>query len=155
MKGKIKDLLNFNGVDLAVKGSGKDLSEVGAIIEEKLPATDEFAVDGSLTGSAKALSLKEVQGSAKGGSVSVALNGAVKDLIAFSGLDLQLKGSGKNLAEIGLIIGEKLPATDKFAVDGPTDGLCQGSESAGSAGPSQTGQFEPDCKWSDQEFTGL
>ena len=118
MKGKIKDLLNFNGVDLAVKGSGKDLSEVGAIIEEKLPATDEFTVEGSLTGSAKALTLKEAQGSAKRGSLSVALSGEVKNLIAFSGLDLQLKGSGKNLAEIGSIIGEKLPATDKFAVKG-------------------------------------
>jgi len=118
MKGKIKDLLNFNGVDLAVKGSGKDLSEVGAIIEEKLPATDEFAVEGSLTGSAKAITLKVAQGSAKRGSLSVALSGEVKDLIAFSGLDLQLKGSGKNLAEIGSIIGEKLPATDKFAVKG-------------------------------------
>jgi uncharacterized protein involved in outer membrane biogenesis len=118
MKGKIKDLLNFNGVDLAVKGSGKDLSEVGAIIEEKLPATDEFAVEGRLTGSAKALSLKEAQGSAKRGSLSVALSGEVKNLIAFSGLDLQLKGSGKNLTEIGPIIGEKLPATDRFSVTG-------------------------------------
>jgi hypothetical protein len=118
LNGEVKDLLNFSGVDLKVKGSGKDLAEVGAIIDQKLPATDEFTVDGRLTGSAKALSLKEVQGSAKGGSLSVALNGEVKDLIAFSGLDLQLKGSGKNLAEIGSIIGEKLPATDDFAVEG-------------------------------------
>ena len=118
MKGRIKDLLNFNGVDLLVKGSGKDLSEVGAIIEEKLPATDAFAVEGRLSGSAKALTLKEARGSATRGSLKVALSGEVKNLIAFSGLDLQLKGSGKNLAEIGSIIGEKLPATDKFAVEG-------------------------------------
>jgi uncharacterized protein involved in outer membrane biogenesis len=122
MKGKIKDLLNFNGVDLTVKGSGKDLSEVGAIIEEKLPATDEFAVAGSLTGSAKALSLKEAQGSAKRGSLNVALNGEVKDLLAFSGVDLKLKGSGKDLAEVGAIIGQKLPVTDEFAVQGRLTG---------------------------------
>jgi uncharacterized protein involved in outer membrane biogenesis len=118
LDGGIKDLLNFHGVDLTVKGSGKNLSEVGAIIEEKLPITDEFAVEGRLTGSAKALSLKEAQGSAKRDSLSVALSGQIKDLIAFSGLNLQLKGSGKNLAEIGSIIGEKLPATDEFAVEG-------------------------------------
>ncbi len=118
LDGGIKDLLNFDGVDLVVKGSGKDLSEVGAIIDAKLPATDEFAVEGRLTGSGKALSLKEAQGSAKQGSLSVALSGEVKDLIAFSGLDLQLKGSGKNLAEIGSIIGEKLPATEEFAGEG-------------------------------------
>ena len=122
LDGGIKDLLNFSGVDLVVKGSGKDLSEVGAIIDAKLPATDEFAVEGRLTGSAKALSLKEAQGSAKQGSLSVALSGEVKDLIAFSGLDLQLKGSGKNLAEIGSLIGEKLPATDEFKVQGRLTG---------------------------------
>jgi uncharacterized protein involved in outer membrane biogenesis len=118
LNGEVKDLIAFSGVDLKVKGSGKDLSEVGTIIDEKMPATDEFAVEGRLTGSAKVLSLIEAQGSAKQGSLSVALSGEVKDLVAFSGLDLQLKGSGKNLAEIGSIIGEKLPATDEFAVEG-------------------------------------
>jgi len=120
--GGIKDLLNFNGLDLVVKGSGKNLSEVGVIIDAKLPATDEFAVEGRLTGSAKALSLKEAQGSAKQGSLSVALSGEVKDLIAFSGLDLQLKGSGKDLSEVGPIIGEKLPATEEFTVKGRLTG---------------------------------
>jgi uncharacterized protein involved in outer membrane biogenesis len=118
LEGGIKDLLNFNGVDLVVKGSGKDLSEVGAIIEKKLPATDEFAVEGRLTGSAKALALKEAQGSAKQGSLSLALSGGIKDLIAFSGVDLKVKGSGKDLTEIGPIIGKKPPTTDKFAVQG-------------------------------------
>ena len=120
--GGIKDLLNFNGVDLAVKGSGKDLSEVGTIFNEKLPATDEFAVAGRLTGSAKALSLKEAQGSAKQGNLSVALSGEVKDLIAFSGLDLKLKGAGKDLSEIGPLIGEQLPKTEAFTVKGRLTG---------------------------------
>jgi uncharacterized protein involved in outer membrane biogenesis len=120
--GGIKDLLNFNGVDLAVKGSGKDLSEVGAIFNEKLPATDEFAVAGRLTGSGKALSLKEAQGSAKQGSLSVALSGEVKDLMAFSGLDLKLKGAGKDLSEIEPLIGEQLPKTGAFTLDGRLKG---------------------------------
>jgi len=118
LNGEVKDLLNFSGVDLNLKGSGKDLTEIGPIIGKKLPTTDKFAVQGRLTGSAKALSLKEARSSANRGSLSVALSGEVKDLIAFSGVDLQLKGSGKNLAEIGSIIGEKLPATDEFAVEG-------------------------------------
>jgi uncharacterized protein involved in outer membrane biogenesis len=105
-----------------VKGSGKDLSEVGTIIDEKLPATDEFAVEGRLTGSAKALLLKEAQGSAKQGSLSVALNGEVKDLIAFSGLDLKLKGAGKDLSEIGPLIGEQLPKTGAFTLEGRLKG---------------------------------
>jgi uncharacterized protein involved in outer membrane biogenesis len=118
MDGAIEDLLYFNGVNLIVKGVGRDLSEVGRIIDRKLPPTNVFLVEGRLTGSAKALSLKEAQGSAKQGSLKVTLSGAVRDLIAFSGLDLRLTGSGQNLAEIGLIIREKLPATDDFSVEG-------------------------------------
>ena len=122
LNGEVKNLIAFSGVDLKVKGSGKDLAEIGAIIEEKLPATDQFTVQGRLTGSAKALTLKEAQSSAKRGSLRVALNGEVKDLIAFSGVDLKVKGSGKDLAEIGSIIGKKLPATDEFGVEGRLTG---------------------------------
>ena len=118
LDGGIKDLIYLKGIDLKVKGSGKNLAQIGTIVDQKLPATDVFKVQGRLTGSAKVLSLKDAQGSAKRDSLSVALSGEVKDLIAFSGLDLRLKGSGKNLAEIGSIIGEKLPATDEFAVEG-------------------------------------
>jgi uncharacterized protein involved in outer membrane biogenesis len=123
--GSVGDLIKINGIDLQLKGSGKDLAELGAIIDQKLPATDEFAIQGRLTGSAKALSLQGAQGSARRGSLSVALSGEVRDLIAFNGLDLQLKGSGKNLAEVGSIIGEKLPATDEFELEGRLIGSTQ------------------------------
>ena len=63
--GNVGDLIAINGIDLQLKASGKDLTEIGAIIDQKLPATDEFAVEGRLTGSAKVLSLNEAQGSAK------------------------------------------------------------------------------------------
>jgi uncharacterized protein involved in outer membrane biogenesis len=122
ISGRFGDLIALSGIDLQLTGSGKDLAEIGPIIGEKLPATDEFAVKGRLTGSAKALSLKEAQGSAKQGSLSVALSGEVKDLIAFSGLDLRLKGAGKDLAEIGPIIGEKLPKTGAFTLKGRLTG---------------------------------
>jgi len=118
ISGMVSDLIALNGIDLQLKGSGKDLSEVGPVIGEKLPATDKFTVQGRLTGSTKALSLKEAQGSASRGNLKLSLQGGIKDLIAFSGLDMQIKGFGKNLAEIGLIIGEKLPDTEEFAVEG-------------------------------------
>jgi uncharacterized protein involved in outer membrane biogenesis len=122
LNGKIEDLINFSGVDLQVNGSGVNLAEVGAIIDQKLPSTDEFSVEGQLTGSVKALSLHVAQGNAKRGNLNIALSGEVNDLIAFSGLDLQLKGSGKNLTEIGAIIGEKLPVTDEFEIQGRLTG---------------------------------
>jgi len=115
--GNVGDLMAITGIDLKLQGSGKDLTEIGAIIDQKLPATDEFAIDGRLTGSAKALTLQAARGSARRGSLSIALNGEVKDLIAFSGVDLKVKGSGKDLSAIGAIIDQKLPATDQFTVE--------------------------------------
>ncbi|MEX1348141.1 MAG: AsmA-like C-terminal region-containing protein, partial [Desulfobacterales bacterium] len=121
-RGNVGDLIPLSGIDLQLNGSGQDLSAVGSIIGEKLPSTDKFTVQGHLMGSTTILSLKEAQGSAKRGSLSVDINGEVTDLIAFSGVDLQIKGSGKNLAEIGSMIGEKLPATDEFKVQGRLTG---------------------------------
>jgi uncharacterized protein involved in outer membrane biogenesis len=150
LDGGIKDLLNFNGVDLRVKASGKDMAEAGAVIEQKLPATDEFTIQGRLTGSAKTLSLSEASGSASRGSLNLTLNGRIKDLFTFSGVDLKLKGSGKDLAEIGPIIDQKLPVTDQFAVQarltGSTKALslqgAQGSASRGSLSIALSGEVK-------------
>ncbi len=122
VNGEIKDLIAFSGVDLKVNGSGTNLTEIGTIIDQKLPATDVFKVQGRLTGSAKVLSLKDAQGSARRDNLSIALSGGIKDLIAFSGVDLEVKGSGRDLAEVGAIIGEKLPATNDFALEGRLTG---------------------------------
>jgi len=147
INGAIADFLNLQGIDLKVNGSGKDLSAMGPIIDQKLPATDQFALKGRLTGSAKALSLKEAQGSASRGSLRFSVNGTVKDFFTLKGMDLQSRLSGKNLTEFGVIIGEKLPATDQFEIQGRLTGstdvlalqAAQGSASLGSMRLSLTG----------------
>ena len=121
-KGSIGNLIAFSGVDLKVTSSGKDLAEIGPIIGKKLPVTDGYTVQGRLTGSAKVLSLSEAQGSAHHGGLSLVVDGGIKDFLNFSGLDLVVKGSGKDLSGIGSIIGEKLPATDEFTVQGRLTG---------------------------------
>jgi uncharacterized protein involved in outer membrane biogenesis len=137
--GAAKDLLTLRGMDLNSSLKGENLEEFGEIIGEKLPATDEFAIEGRLTGSAKALSLKNVQGSAKQGSLRVAMNGDVRDLIAFSGLNLQIKGAGKSLTEIGRIIDIELPATDEFAVQGRLTGSTRGLSLLDARGSAERG----------------
>ena len=121
-RGNLGDLIAFSDIDLQLKGSGEDLSMVGSIIGEKLPTTDEFTVQGRLTGSAKVLSLSEAQGSAKRGSLSLVLYGGIKDLLNFSGVDLKMKCSGKDLSAVGAIVDEKLPVTEEFAVEGRLTG---------------------------------
>ena len=164
INGNIKDLLTISGMDLQLKGSGKDLAKVGAIIDRKLPATDEFSVQGRLTGSAKALALQAANGSARRGSLNVTLNGEVKDLIAFSGVDLKVNGSGTNLAQIGTIIDQKLPATDQFTVQarlrGSTKALslnqAQGSAKLGSLSVALSGEVQDLIAFSglDLQFQG-
>jgi uncharacterized protein involved in outer membrane biogenesis len=57
VNGKIKDLLALSGIALEVKGSGKELAEIGPLIEMKLPKLGSFDVSGNLSGSTKALAL--------------------------------------------------------------------------------------------------
>lgn len=120
--GNIEDLMAINGIDLQLKGSGKDLAKIAPIVERKLPATDAFAIQGRLTGSVDALSLEEANGSAGKGGIRIVASGGIKDLLNWSGVDLNVKGSGKNLAELGTIVDKKLPATDEFTVAGRLTG---------------------------------
>ena len=122
ISGTVGDLIALTDINLQLTGSGKDLAEVGSIIGEKLPATDEFKVQGRLTGSAKALSLQAAQGSARRGNLKLNLQGGIKDLLTLSGMDLKLIGSGRDLSEVGPIIGEKLPATGEFTFQGQLTG---------------------------------
>ena len=66
--------------------------------------------------------LNEVSGNLSASGINLAFSGSVGDLIALSGIDLKLNSSGKDLSEIGPIIGQKLPTTDKFALKGQLTG---------------------------------
>jgi uncharacterized protein involved in outer membrane biogenesis len=122
ISGSVGNLIAFSGVDLNHMSSGKDLAAMGPIIGEELPATDEFKIQGRLTGSTEALALQEAQGSAGRGSLRFTVNGAVKDILTLKGMDLQSKVTGTDLAEFGEMIAEKLPATDEFEIQGRLTG---------------------------------
>ena len=100
------------------KGSGMDLAEVGPIIGEKLPTTDNFAVQGRLMGSTKALSLREAMGRAGRDGLSVAFDGEISDVLALRSINIRLKASGKELAAIGPLVGADLPKIGPFDVRG-------------------------------------
>ena len=147
INGSVGNLIAFSGVDLKLKSSGKDLAVIAPLIGEKLPATDQFEIQGRLTGSNKALTMKNIQAAARRGSLNFTANGVVQDLLTLRGMDLQSRLTGKNLEEFGEIIGEKLPVTDAFEIQGrltgSTDVLplqkAQGSARRGSMRLSLTG----------------
>jgi uncharacterized protein involved in outer membrane biogenesis len=122
LSGEIKNLIAFSGLVLKVNGSGTDLAEVGPIIGQKLPATDEFAVEARLTGSAKSLSLQQTQGSVKRGSLNLTLSGGIAELPALNGINFKVKVSGKELAEIGPLVGADLPELGPFDASGKLSG---------------------------------
>jgi hypothetical protein len=118
LNGEIKDLITLSGINVNLKGSGKDLAEVAPIIGIKLPKTDTFSLAGRLTGSPGNLTLQDAQASATSGGLKLDLQGRIENLPALGGMDLKLKGWGKDLVEVGPLIGEKLPETDAFTVQG-------------------------------------
>jgi len=148
--GIIGDLIALSGVDLKLTASGKDLEELGGVLGEKLPASDQFDIRGRLTGSTAALTLQGAQGNASRGSMRLSLTGSVKDLLTLKGLDLQSRLSGKNLEELGGVFGEKLPASDQFDIRGRLTGStaaltlqgAQGNASRGSMRLSLTGSVK-------------
>jgi uncharacterized protein involved in outer membrane biogenesis len=105
ISGSVANLIAFSGVDLNLKISGKDLAVIAPVIGEKLPTTDRFEIQGHLRGSTATLTLKNAQGSARLGDLRIAVNGAVKDLLTLKGMDLQSRPTGKELAEIGPLVG--------------------------------------------------
>jgi len=147
INGSVGNLIAFSGVDLKLKSLGKDLAVIETLIGEKLPTTDHFEIQGRLTGSSKALTMKNARAVARRGSLHFTANGVVQDLLTLRGMDLQSRLTGKNLEEFGEVIGEKLPATDAFEIQGrltgSTDVLplqkAQGSARRGSMRLSLTG----------------
>jgi hypothetical protein len=153
--GEIKDVLNFSGLDLVVKGSGKDLSGIESIIGKKLPATDEFTVQGRLTGSTKVLPMLDVRGSARRGRMLLAVNGTVKDLLTLRGMDLQSKLTGKDLAELGDIIGENLPVTDELEIQGRLTGSAKTLSLQEAAGRANRGSLRLSLKGNIRDLIDL
>jgi hypothetical protein len=112
-------------MDLQSRLTGKNLEEFGEIIGEKLPATDQFEIQGRLTGSTEALPLQKIQGSARRGSMRLSLTGTVKDLLTLGGMDLQPRLTGKELAEIGPLFDTELPKLGPFDISGKLSGSAQ------------------------------
>ena len=120
--GRVGDVQNFRDLDLQVSGSGKDLGEITPLIGIRLPATDDFTLEGRLRGSPQGLSFEEAKANARRGDLHVVFEGEIGDLLDFSGLGLQVRAAGRDLAEVGPMIGVTLPATDDFSVKGRLEG---------------------------------
>jgi AsmA family protein len=114
--GSIGEIFSLDDIDLQIKASGRNLAEVGPMIKQSLPETGPFTLSGRLTGSTKALALQDARGKASHRSLNLTLNGGVKDLLALSGLNLNVRCSGGELSDIGPWAGVNLPELGRFDV---------------------------------------
>jgi len=122
LTGSISDLLNMEGIDLRVDGSGSDLAQLGPIIEHALPQTGAFSIGGKITGSATALALSEAQANVRHNKVKLSLTGKVSDLLALEGIELKWNGSGDSLAALNDALDVTLPRTGAFNATGRLTG---------------------------------
>ena len=134
LAGKVADLMALEGIDLDLKGTGSDLAELSPIVGTTLPPTGSFEVSGKLTGTTRALALSGAQGTIGYGRSKLALAGKVADLMALEGIDLDLKGTGSDLAELSPIVGTTLPPTGPFEVSGKLTGTTRALALSGAQG---------------------
>ena len=97
IKGAIEDVLSLDGIELEVRASGTDLAELDLGAGIRLPKTDAFEAAAQMKGSKLSLALGDVSAKLSGSGVDVAVSGTVGDLIALTGINLQVTGSGKDL----------------------------------------------------------
>ena len=107
VSGSIGNLIAFRNLDLELKSSGKDLAVITPVIGKRLPATDEFEIQGRLTDSSEVITFQEAHGSASRGALRITVNGSIKDLLTLKGMDLKSRLIGKELSEMGPLMGGK------------------------------------------------
>jgi uncharacterized protein involved in outer membrane biogenesis len=122
LQGEIGNAVTLAGVDLTVQASGTDLATLATGIGVKVPATDTFDMTAQLTGSGDDLVVQKVHGSVSYKSIKLSIEGEIGDLKLLEDIQLALKGSGNDLAELSSITGQTLPQTGPFEVSGKLTG---------------------------------
>jgi uncharacterized protein involved in outer membrane biogenesis len=122
LHGELGNAVTFEGVELTIQASGTDLATLGPAVAIKVPATDSFDITAHLTGSGDELSAHDVHGSVRRKGIKLAVTGEIGDLKGLKDIQLELKGSGNDLAGLGSIVGETLPQTGPFEVSGKLTG---------------------------------
>ena len=122
VQGAIGDVVDLKSIDLEVHTSGKNLATIASAAGLSTLYTDAFDVKGRVSGSATALTLREAAANFSIKDVQIDLAGGIGEILSLDNIDLQIKASGKNLAEAGPLIGQSLPETGPFTISGRLTG---------------------------------
>lgn len=122
LKGSIENVLTLTGIKLDAQASGSDLSTIGPDLLTRLPHTSRFDMKAHLSGEHGNVTVSQLQGSFDLPGLKLGITGGISDLAGFSGIQLEVSGSGDDLAQLGAIVGEALPSSGPFDVSGRISG---------------------------------
>ena len=97
LKGALDDVIELKGIDVKVQTSGDNLAKLKLTDNFRLPKTSAFNLTGHLRGSKESLAFNDLSGNLSGSDVHLAFSGKVGDLMAITGIDLKLQGSGPTI----------------------------------------------------------
>ena len=119
LSGKVQDVIALTGIDVNAKVSGNNLSELQAVAgSTQLPDTGPFTASARLTGTAKALAMRDALTVIKQKGSQLKVSGKIANLQQLSGIDLSFKGSAKDFTELGPTFGTQLPDLGAFQISG-------------------------------------
>ncbi len=112
-------MIALTGIDVNAKVSGNNLSELQAIAgSTQLPDTGPFTASARLTGTAKALAMRDALTVIKQKGSQLKVSGKIANLQQLSGIDLSFKGSAKDFTELDPTFGTQLPDLGAFQISG-------------------------------------
>lgn len=119
VSGAIADLAGGRGIDLELHIQATDLVPLGPLIGIALPATGSvdarFRLAGPPAGApAWRPRLRDLDGAITVRDGAITLTGGIADPHALTGLDIALHAAGGDLAALSGVIGQPLPATDRY-----------------------------------------
>ncbi len=118
--GTVRDALTGRGLDLAVTGRGSSVPDLLKLFNvDDVPDVGPYRVAGTLTDPEGRLTVTDLDltvGTEK--LAKVALQGTVKDLLAFSGMDLSFVVQGEKLAHLEGLAGRPIPSHGPFHMSG-------------------------------------
>ena len=122
INGSIANVLTLTGIDLGLQASGSDLATVGTAFRARLPQTRRFDIQAQLAGDRDDLSARQLKGRFELPGIELAVSGRIGELSGLSEMQLEVSGSGDDLAKLGHAVGRALPSSGPFSISGRISG---------------------------------
>jgi uncharacterized protein involved in outer membrane biogenesis len=122
--GRIGNILDGEGIQLAVRVAGPSLAALGDLVGRELPELGAYEVRGELTGSIDDLALVDLSGTIGADAVANIriTDGRIEDVLAGEGIRVQLVAAGQELARLAAALGVEMAPFGPYQFEGTLAG---------------------------------